>query len=103
MRDIRGDLQDRANLLAEQITTGKDQLDKLIEQLRREHEARLAELMSGLDTVRMVIGIEDRRAGGPPPTTSAQSVLRPPHQPQPQPGQSHPDSLVRRVAAVSVR
>jgi hypothetical protein len=103
MRDIRGDLQDRANLLAEQISAANDQLDKLIEELKREHETRLAELTSGLDTVRMVIGIEDRRAGGPPPGTNAQSELRPPHQPRPQPGQSHPDSLVRRVAAVSVR
>jgi hypothetical protein len=53
--------------------------------------------------VRMVIGIEDRRAGSPPPATNAQSELRPPHQPRPQPGQSQSDFLVRRVAAVSVR
>jgi aryl carrier-like protein len=103
MRDIRGDLQDRANLFAEQISAAQDQFDKLIEQLRREQETRLADLKSGLDSVRLVLGIEDRRAGGPPPATNAQSELRPPHQPRPQPGQSHPDSLVRRVAAVSVR
>jgi hypothetical protein len=36
MRDIRNDLQDRANLIAEQISTAQGQLDKHIEQLRRE-------------------------------------------------------------------
>ena len=33
MRDIRGDLQDRAYLSAEQISAAQDQFDKLIEQL----------------------------------------------------------------------
>ena len=105
MRDIRGDLQDRANVSVEQISAAQDQFNKLIEQLKREQEIRLADLKSGLDSVRLVLGIENRRAGGPPPATNAQSELRPrpPHQPRPQPGQSHPDSLVRRVAAVSVR
>jgi len=102
MRDIRGDLQDRANLFAEQISGAQDQFDKLIEQLKREQETRLADLKSGLDSVRLVLGIEDRRAGGLPPATNVQSDHRPPHQPRPQPGH-HPDSLVRRVAAVSVR
>ena len=101
MRDIRGDLQDRANLLAEQISAAQDQFDELIDQLKCEHETRLVGLKSGLDTVRMVIGIEDRRAGSSPRASNTQSGLRPPH-PRPQPGQSQPDSLVRRVAAVSV-
>lgn len=34
MRDIRGDLQDRANLIAEQISTTQGQFDKHIEQLK---------------------------------------------------------------------
>ena len=33
MRDIRGDLQDRANLLERQIVDAQDQFDKLVEQL----------------------------------------------------------------------
>ena len=89
MRDIRGDLQDRANVSVEQISAAQDQFDKLIEQLKREQETRLADLKSGLDSVRLVLGIENRRAGGPPPATNAQSELRPPHQPRPQPGH-HP-------------
>jgi len=37
MRDIRGDLQDRANLLEQQIDAAQGQFDKLIEQLTLEH------------------------------------------------------------------
>jgi hypothetical protein len=91
MRDIRGDLQDRVNLFAEQIAA-QDQFDKLIDQLKREHETRLIGLKSELDTARMVIGIEDRRAGSSPPASNIQFEVRPPHQSRPQPGQSHPDS-----------
>jgi hypothetical protein len=103
MRDIRGDLQDRGNLLAKQISAAHDQFDRLIEQLKREHETRLNGLKSELDTVRMVVGIEDRRAGSSLPATNAQTQLRPPHQPRPQPAQTQPEALMRRVGAVSVR
>ena len=41
MRDIRGDLQDRAALLEEQINAQEAQFDQLIEQLKNEHDARL--------------------------------------------------------------
>ena len=60
MRDIRGHLQDRANLLAQQISTAQAQFEKYIDQLKREHETRL-KLKSALDTIQMVIGIEGRR------------------------------------------
>jgi hypothetical protein len=78
------------------MSAAQDQFDKLIDQLKREHEARLIGLKSELDTVRMVIGIEDRRAGSSPPASNIQSEVRPPHQSRPQPGQSHPDSLIRK-------
>jgi hypothetical protein len=103
MRDIRGDLQDRANLLAEQISTAHDQFERLIEQLKREHETRFNGLKFELDTVRIIIGIEDRRAGNSLSATSAQTQLSPPHQPRPQPAQTQPETLIRRVGAVSVR
>jgi hypothetical protein len=38
MRDIRGDLQDRAHLLEEQINTEQGQFEKLIEQFKAEHK-----------------------------------------------------------------
>ena len=61
MRDIRGDLQDRANLLAEQISTAQGHFERYLDQLKREHETRVKDLKSALDSVRMVIGIEGRR------------------------------------------
>jgi hypothetical protein len=41
MRDIRGDLQDRAGLLEEQIKAHEAQFDKLLDQLKQEHDASL--------------------------------------------------------------
>jgi hypothetical protein len=38
MRDIRGELQERANLIAEQIRAVQGQFDSDIEKLKREHE-----------------------------------------------------------------
>ena len=99
MRDIRGDLQERAGLLATQIGAAQDQFDKLIDQLKHEHATRLGGLKSDLHTVRVVIGIEDRR----PPATNTQSELKPPSPLRPQPAQSKPDLLAPRLAAVNVR
>ena len=61
MRDIRGDLQDRANLLAEQISTAQGHFEQYLDQLKREHETRVKDLTSALDSVQIVIGIEGRR------------------------------------------
>jgi hypothetical protein len=63
MRDIRGDLQDRANLVAEQIRAVQGQFDSHIEKLKVEHETKLEDVRSALRNVHMVIGIEKRRLG----------------------------------------
>jgi hypothetical protein len=63
MRDIRGDLQDRANLVAEQIKSVQRQFDDHIEKIKVEHETKLEDLRSALRNVHMVIGIEMRRFG----------------------------------------
>jgi hypothetical protein len=97
MRDIRGDLQERTDLLAKQIGAAQEQFDKLIEQLKHEHATRLADLKSWLDTVRIVIRIEDRGAANPLPGTNVTDL------PGAQPRPSQPDLLARRVAAVSAR
>jgi hypothetical protein len=86
MRDIRGDLQERANLLEQQINAAKDHFEKLVEQLKREHESRLRDLKAELDTVNSVMEIEHRRL------RSASSV------PKPQPRQSLADFLVRKLS-----
>jgi hypothetical protein len=66
MRDIRGDLQDRANLIAQQISTTQGQFDEHIEQLKSEHKTILEDLKTALHNVHTVIGIEGRRLGGFP-------------------------------------
>jgi hypothetical protein len=106
MRDIRDDLQDRANLIAEQISAAQGQFDKHIEQLRQEHETMLEDLRSTLHSVRMVIGIEGRRLGGSLSGTTAESQVTPlshhlPQQAQPQ--QPLSDALIRKVASVGAR
>ena len=61
MRDIRGDLQDRAALLEEQINAHEAQFDKLIEQLKREHDSRLEDLKTELEAVNRLLELELRR------------------------------------------
>jgi hypothetical protein len=63
MRDIRGDLQDRAKLIAEAISSVQAQLDNQIQQLKHEHETRLEDLRSAFKNVHIVFGIEQRRVG----------------------------------------
>jgi hypothetical protein len=80
MRDIRGDLQDRANRVSEQLSATQGQFDKVLEQLRLEHQAKLEELRSDLDAVRMVMKTEDRL--GIVRARSKQSELRAPQRPR---------------------
>ena len=49
MRDIRGDLQERVKLLEEQIGATQSQFDKVMEQLKLEHQGKLEDLKSDLD------------------------------------------------------
>jgi hypothetical protein len=97
MRDIRGDLQDRANLIAEQISATQGQYDAHIQKLKSEHQTILEDLKSALQNVHLVLRFEGQRVGSSVPETEA-------HQPQ----QSHShlppsDALARKVAAVGFR
>src|SRR6188472_109110 len=105
MRDIRGDLQDRSNRLAEQISATRAQFDKVIEQLKLEHQGKLEDLKSDLDTVHMVIKTEDRFLGSVRPAAELRSESMPRPQPGLQQAQSqHPTSdATRKVSALSVR
>ena len=111
MRDIRGDLQDRAGLLEEQINAQEVQFDKLIEQLKREHDARLDDLKSELEAVNRLIEHELRRLATAPAAPAAPKVQvrepvhhsphqpaqhaahQPVHQPAPAPHVSHRPQL----------
>ena len=105
MRDIRDDLHERVNFLAGQIKLAQGEFDKLIEQLKLEHDSKLHKLKSDLNAVHMVTGTEDRRLGSAPSASKAEPQLRPPQPPlqQVQPQQSHSDFLTRKISAVGVR
>ena len=81
MRDIRNDLQDRANLLEEQINAADAQFESLVEQLRTEHESRIEELKAEFEAVSRLLDVEQRRLANSP-VTPAQA---PAPKPQPQP------------------
>ena len=105
MRDIRDDLQDRANLTVEQISAAQGQFDEHIEQLRHEHETMLEGLKSTLHNVNMVIGLEGRLGSSLSGTQAECQVTSPsqhlPQQAQPQ--QPLSDALIRKVASVGAR
>jgi hypothetical protein len=96
MRDIRGDLQDRAGLLEEQISAHEAQFDNLIEQLRREHDQRCEDLKTELDAVNRLLELELRRvetapAQSAPAREPVHHVVRPaPQQVPQQPAQHAP-------------
>ena len=79
MRDIRGDLQELANMLEQQINAAQDQFKKLIQQLKGEHQSRLSEINAELDAVDKVMKIEHRRlrsAESPPQQPLADFLVR---------------------------
>jgi hypothetical protein len=121
MRDIRGDLQDRAALLEEQINAHESQFDKLIEQLKREHDSRLEDLKTELEAVTRLMELELRRLETAPAASAAQGretvhhvsrhapqqpVQHTPHQSQPhvqaaaQPQAPLADFLIRKLNEV---
>ena len=118
MRDIRGDLQDRAALLEEQINAHEAQFDKLIDQLRREHDSRLEDLKTELEAVTRLMELELRRLETAPaaqrgqgreqpaphavhqPQHAAHHQAQPQHQPQHQPQAPLADFLVRKLNEV---
>ncbi len=78
MRDLRGDLQERAKILEEQTKAARDQFDGLIEQLKQEHDSKIEDLKAELDAVKLLMDFEYRRLGSVTPSA------------QPQPPQSQP-------------
>jgi hypothetical protein len=57
LRDIRGDLQDRADWLARQIKTAQEQFEKQCEELEREQGRKLADLEAQLDAVKRLLAV----------------------------------------------
>jgi hypothetical protein len=73
MRDIRGDLQDRASLLEEQINAHEAEFERLIEQLKREHDSRLEDLKAELEVVNRLMEVELRRLSSAPAAPMVQT------------------------------
>jgi hypothetical protein len=61
MRDIRGDLQDRGNLVEKQISAEQAKFEKVVEQLKLEHKSRLKNPLAELEAVRLLMDVEIRR------------------------------------------
>src|SRR6516165_5514057 len=74
MRDIRGDLQDRASLLEEKISANEVQFAKLVAQIRAEHEATLKDLRAEFDVVTKLHDLEQRRFDNAPQAPTAAPV-----------------------------
>ena len=81
MRDIRGDLQERAILVDEQIRAAAAHFDKAIQQLQTERDARIAELKAGLAMIAKFMEFEERFLHNTPPVTPASPHKRPPATP----------------------
>jgi hypothetical protein len=79
MRDIRGDLQDRAEALERELTAAQARFDELMLRLKQEHDDRLDDLKNELDAVKLLIGLEQRRLAG---VANGHPAMKP--QPQPQ-------------------
>jgi hypothetical protein len=99
MRDIRDDLQERANVIVGQINAAQGEFDNLIEQIKVEHDSKVQNLKFHLDAIHMVTGIEDRRLRS---AVSASKVEPSPRQ-QPLRQQPPSDFRSRKNGAVGVR
>lgn len=63
MRDIREDLQERVELVKQQINAEQNRFEKLLKQLSSEQDSKVRYVKAELETVKRVIEIEHRRLG----------------------------------------
>ena len=75
MRDIRGDLQERAILVDEQIRAAAAHFDKAIQQLQTERDARIADLKAGLAMIAKFMEFEEQFLHTTPPVAPASPLL----------------------------
>jgi hypothetical protein len=69
MRDIRSDLQERANATEEEIRAINADYEKMIEQLQKEREEKLDRVKSKLELISKLIEFENADAGKVPSVT----------------------------------
>jgi hypothetical protein len=63
MRDIRDDLQERADACQDQIRAACNHFDRMVQQLQSERDMRVADLKSGLALVERLMKFEDSLMG----------------------------------------
>jgi hypothetical protein len=63
MRDIRSDLQERANFIEEQIRVAFAHFEKMIQQLQSERDARVADLKGAHAMINKFMEFEARHMG----------------------------------------
>jgi hypothetical protein len=70
MRDIRSDLQERADLAQDRIKAADVHFERMIEQVRNEHDARVADLKAGLAMIAKLMEFEERHTASVSPDTT---------------------------------
>jgi hypothetical protein len=75
MRDIRGDLQERATLLDQHIRAAVAHFEQTIQQLQAERDARITDLKSGLAMIAKFMEVEERFLHTAPPVTPAPPLV----------------------------
>lgn len=58
MRDIRGDLEERANIIQEQLRASYAHFENVVQQLQRERDARIADLTETLTMIDKLMQFE---------------------------------------------
>ena len=58
MRDIRGDLEERANIIQEQLKASYAHFEKVVQQLQRERDTRVADLNQTLAMIDKLMQFE---------------------------------------------
>jgi hypothetical protein len=76
MRDIRCDLQERANVVEEQIRAIYAHFEKVVQQLQSETEARVAELQGTHSIINQLIEFESAFMGNVVPLEDSQAEIR---------------------------
>ena len=70
MRDIRNDLQERADLIHDQIKAAAVHFERVVEQLRNEHDARVADSKERLAMIARLMEFEERQFANRSPAST---------------------------------
>jgi hypothetical protein len=76
MRDIRCDLQERANVVEEQIRAIYAHFEKVVQQLQSERDARVAELQGTHMIINQLLEFESAFMGNVVPLENPQAEIR---------------------------